>query len=118
MPFFGSRYTRKPIKGSKDSDDSLVSKNTLSKKIGLLDWRPGPGKVGQKMQQYPTYGVPPQRTQNWKKISVATRSLTEPVDGSNTPLALSTGKLWLNSLSRYIGFCGPWVKRQRPSQTA
>jgi len=25
---FGSRYARKPIKGSKDSDDSLVSKQT------------------------------------------------------------------------------------------
>jgi len=34
---FGSRYARKPIKGSKDSDDSLVSKEILSEKIGSLD---------------------------------------------------------------------------------
>jgi len=31
---FGSRYARKPIKGSKDSDDSLVSKTNLIEKIG------------------------------------------------------------------------------------
>jgi len=30
---FGSRYARKSIKGSKDLDDSLVSKNNLSKKM-------------------------------------------------------------------------------------
>jgi len=30
---FGSRYARKPIKGSKDSDDSLVSKKTGAKKL-------------------------------------------------------------------------------------
>jgi len=38
---FSSRYARKPIKGSKDSDDSLVSKNNLSEKlahwIGIQD---------------------------------------------------------------------------------
>ena len=34
---FSSRYARKPIKGSKDSDDSLVSKNIEEKNwfIGL-----------------------------------------------------------------------------------
>jgi len=30
---FGSRYARKSIKASKDSDDSLVSKKNLSKKL-------------------------------------------------------------------------------------
>jgi len=29
----GSRYARKPIKGSKDSDDSLVSKKSLSQNL-------------------------------------------------------------------------------------
>jgi len=43
---FGSRYARKPIKGSKDLDHSLVSHTTLSHNIGSLDWRPGPGKCG------------------------------------------------------------------------
>jgi len=50
---FGSRYARKPLKGSKDSGDSLVSKKNLSEKIYSLDWRPGPRKVGQKTQKHP-----------------------------------------------------------------
>ena len=45
---FGSRYTRKPIKGSKDSSDSLVSKKNLIQKISSLDWRPESEKRGQK----------------------------------------------------------------------
>jgi len=44
---FGSSYARKPIKGSKDSDDNLVSKKNTSEKIGPLDWHLRPGKVGQ-----------------------------------------------------------------------
>jgi len=36
----------KPIKSSKDLDDSLVSKKPWN-------WRPEPGKVGQKMQKHP-----------------------------------------------------------------
>jgi len=43
---FGSRYGRKAIKGSKDSDGSLVSTKTLGQNKGSLDWRPGPDKVG------------------------------------------------------------------------
>jgi len=43
----GSRYARKPIKGSKDLDDSLVSKK-LEPKNGLLGWRPGPGNLSHK----------------------------------------------------------------------
>jgi len=30
---FDSRYARKPIKGSKDSEDNLVSKKTWAKKL-------------------------------------------------------------------------------------
>jgi len=45
---FGSRYARKPIKGFKDSDDSVVSKTNFRKNIDRLDWRPGPDKVGHK----------------------------------------------------------------------
>jgi len=52
---FGSRYARKPIKGSEDSDDSLVSNKILSQKLGLLDWRLRPGKLG---QQQPTCDAP------------------------------------------------------------
>jgi len=42
---FLSRYARKSIKGTKDSWDSLVSKQNLSETIGILDWRPGPRKL-------------------------------------------------------------------------
>jgi len=42
-----SKYGRKPIKGSKDSDDSLDFKKT-SAINGPFGWRPGPGKLGQK----------------------------------------------------------------------
>jgi len=44
---FGCRYARKPIKGNKDLDDGLVSKTSMSEKIGLLDWHLRQGKVGQ-----------------------------------------------------------------------
>jgi len=73
-----SRCATKPIKGSKDLVDSLVSK-----KIDSLDWRPGPGKVGHKNAKTPLLVTPPKRTQtqNWKLFSVETRSLAESVDG-------------------------------------
>jgi len=32
-PYFGSKYARKLIKASKDSDDSLVSKKAWAKKL-------------------------------------------------------------------------------------
>ena len=60
---FCSWYARKPIKGSKDSDDSLVSKNNMSKTIGSLDWRLRLDKVG----QHSTCDAPPREPQNWKK---------------------------------------------------
>jgi len=33
---FDSRYLRKPVKGRKDSDDSLDSRKSLNQKIGSL----------------------------------------------------------------------------------
>jgi len=56
---FGSRYARKPTNDTKDLDDSLISKTTLSQKSGSLDWRPGSGKIGQKTQNTPTCDVTP-----------------------------------------------------------
>jgi len=50
---FGSRYARKPIKGSKDSDHSLDSKKILIQKMFSLGWHPGPGKVDQKGKNMP-----------------------------------------------------------------
>jgi len=40
---FDSRYARKPIKGSKYSDDSLVSKKNLSQKTGSYALAPKTG---------------------------------------------------------------------------
>ena len=59
----GCRYGRKPIKGSTDTDDSLVSKKKPEQKIGSLDWRLGPGKVGHKNANPPLL-VTPKRTPN------------------------------------------------------
>ena len=42
------RNAGKPIKGSKDSDDSLVLNKNLTEKIGSLDWDPEQRKVGHK----------------------------------------------------------------------
>ena len=64
---FGSRYARKPIKGSKDSDDSLVSKKNWSEKIGSLDWHLGPGEGA---KNTPTCDAPARepQIQNQKKL--------------------------------------------------
>jgi len=65
---FGSRYAGKPIKGSKDSDNSLVSTKNLNETIGSLDWHPGPRKLGQKNENdTPTCDVLPQRNINPKQ---------------------------------------------------
>jgi len=44
--------------------------NNLSQKIGSLDWRPGPGKVGQKIATHPTCDAPHREshTQNETKV--------------------------------------------------
>ena len=49
----GSSYPRRSIKGSEDADDSLVSKKIEPKKW-LMDWRPGPDKVGQEFKNMPS----------------------------------------------------------------
>jgi len=65
---FGSRYARKPIKSSKVSDDSLVSTINFSEKIGSLDWRPGPHKVGHQNAKDTPLMMSHQRTLNAKRI--------------------------------------------------
>ena len=45
---FWSRYARKPIKGSKNSWDNLISKKYLGQNVGPFDGRPGPVKIGHK----------------------------------------------------------------------
>jgi len=49
----GSRHARGSIKGSKDADDHLVSKTSLSQKQCSLDWHPGTSKFGQKWKNMP-----------------------------------------------------------------
>jgi len=52
---FGSRYARKPIKDSKDSDHSLIFNKKIKPKNGWLGWRPESGKLGQKGENMPYY---------------------------------------------------------------
>jgi len=49
----GSRYARKSIKGSKDSDDSLVSKKTLSQKLAHWIGAQGRVKLAKNTQKHP-----------------------------------------------------------------
>jgi len=66
----------------------------MSEKIGPLNWRLRPGKVGQPL---PTCDArPPQENPKPKLeifFSVETRCLAESVDGLNTSLALANGEL-------------------------
>jgi len=64
---FASRYTRKPMKGSKDSDDNLDSKKKLKPKNGSLSWRPGPGKLSPKHENMPQLLRYPQKNPNIKQ---------------------------------------------------
>jgi len=59
---FGSRHARRSSKASIDAGDHLVSKKSLNQNFGLLDWRPGPVKVGQKNKNTPTLRASPRRT--------------------------------------------------------
>jgi len=61
------RYAEKSIKGSNNSDDSLVSKQSLSQKYGSLGWRQGPGKLSQKGESIPALRRYSQKTPNPKR---------------------------------------------------
>jgi len=56
------RHARRSIKSSVDAGDHLMSKKSLRKKFGPLDWSPGPVKVGQKSKNTPTLRAPPRRS--------------------------------------------------------
>ena len=43
------------LEGSVDAGDHVVSKKSLSQNFGLLDWRPGLVKVGQKKTKHPHF---------------------------------------------------------------
>jgi len=59
----------KAIKGSKDSDHSLVcKKKRFSQQNSSLGWRPGPGELGQKGENTPPLWRHPQKIPNPKNI--------------------------------------------------
>ena len=45
-----------------NAGDHLVFKNSLSQNFGSWDWRPGPVKVGQKIENAPTLRASSRRT--------------------------------------------------------
>jgi len=65
---FGSRYATKPTKGSKDSNDNLVSNKILNQDIDLLDWHLGPGKIGPKIKKTLLTSPPEKLKLETKKI--------------------------------------------------
>ena len=86
---FGSKYARKPIKGSKDAECSLVPKR-YGPKNGPLGLRPGLGKIVHKCETWPTCGRYPQRTSNFKLNSVLSIEIArfpESVESSKNSLA-------------------------------
>ena len=94
---FGSRNATKPIKGSKDSDDTLVSNKNLRPNIGSLNWAPGPRKVGNKNAKTTPLVTSPQENPKPKSENifwVGTRRLAESVKGLNTSLAAVAYELW------------------------
>ena len=107
---FGSRHARKPIKGCKDSDNSLISKKTWAKKLAHWNWIGAQGRVklAIKTQNHPYLWRSPKRTPNPKLnfFSVETTSRAESVDGLNTSLALAAGELWPK---KYLFSC--WFER-------
>jgi len=93
---FGSRYDRKPIKGSKDSDDRLLSNKHLSQKNGSLAWCLWPGNGGHKNAKTPPLVTSPQENPKPKTeyfIAVEAKRLAESVGGLNIFLALAAGEL-------------------------
>jgi len=64
---FGSRYSRKSIKDSKDADFGPSFQKKLEPKNVLLDWRTGLGKWGPKNAKTPTLVISSQRTSNSKQ---------------------------------------------------
>jgi len=75
---FGSRYASKPVKGSKDLDDRLDSKKTLSQNNGSLTWRPGSDNLSHKDENMPPLGRQPKKTQNEKKFKSKLEDLLNP----------------------------------------
>ena len=92
----GSRYASKPIKPSKDSDDSLVSKKTQPQ---ITCWFGAQGQVNSAKKSQKNAPIITSLTENTKPktkkdIFIQTRRLAESVKGLNISLAQSAGELW------------------------
>jgi len=84
------------LESYKDPDFGQVSKKILSENIGWLGWHQGSGKVGQKKQQNAsTCDVIPRNPQSKTEnvFFVCSLRLAESVEGLNSSLAQSPGKL-------------------------
>ena len=81
------------MKSSKDADFGLVSEKILSHNIGPMGWSPGPGKGSQKHLHL--WRSPPKNPHQKRKLffSISTTRLAESVEGLNSSLAQSSGKL-------------------------
>jgi len=94
---FRSRYAKKSIKGSIDTDFDLVFTKTLSPKNAPLGRRPGPGKDGQNNAKTPLLVTfPPEKLKpKTKKIffSILSVRRAESVEGLNSSQAQSPGEL-------------------------
>jgi len=98
-----------PIKGSKDSDDSLDFKKT-SAINGPFGWRPGPGKIGQKKTQNTLLVTSVAENPKHNFFSIERRRLPESAGGSNSSLALAAGQYWPKSSSHCDGRRGHWYE--------
>ena len=103
---FGSRYARKPLKGSKDLEYTLDSKTTLGQKMAYWVGAQGQVKLVKKTQNHPHLRRHSHITPNAKRksfVSILTRRLAKSVDGLNSSLAQSANELWR---------CKAWPKKQ------
>jgi len=93
---FGSRYVKKSIKGSKDADHSLVSKQNLNQKMSHWIGAHGRVKVAKKRKNTPIV-TSHQRCLNPKRkknFSISTTRLAESVEeGLNSSITQSAGEL-------------------------
>jgi len=91
----GSRHVRRSSKGSIDAGDYLVSKKSLQKTFGPLNWRPGPVKIGQKNKNTPlcepVLGEPSPKSK--KCFLIEPRRLAASVEGLNNSLSIVAGEL-------------------------
>jgi len=114
--FFGhnvwTRNDRKPIKGPKNSDFSLVSTENLSQKFPPAVGAQGPITLVKKAWIYSTFDVTHKnlKPETFQSFSIQTRRLTASFEGLSSSLAQSPGELWsckdfpkMGKLYLYIG---------------